>query len=108
MDQPRSNDLRGLKALVGILGVLIVLGTALVIGVVIQRIYAKPAAASMSVPLPGSPVSAPFVLPVGSRVAGIAAAGAELAVWVTGPAGDQIWLLDPRSGAHFVTMTAPK
>ncbi len=96
--------MRGLKALVGILGVLIVLGTALVIGVVIQRIYARPAAASISAPAPGGKL----VLPAGSHVAGIAAAGGELAVWVSGPEGDQIWLLDPRTGAGFVTMTAPK
>jgi hypothetical protein len=106
MDQPRSNDLRGLKALVGILGVLIVLGTALVIGVVIQRIYAKPEAASISL-APGLPTGA-LVLPAGSRVSGIAATGEELAVWVTGPDGDQIWLVDPRTGARFVAMTAAK
>ena len=44
-DQPRQ-DLRGLKALVGIMGVLIVLGTALVIGVVIHRLYARNGVAS--------------------------------------------------------------
>ncbi len=106
MDQPRS--LWGLKALVGILGVLIVLGTALVIGVVIQRIYARPAAPSMSAAAWTPPPADPLVLPAGSRVSGIAAAGDDLAVWVSGPAGDQIWLVDPRTGARFVTMTAPK
>jgi len=95
-----------LKALVGILGVLIVLGTALVIGVVIQRIYAKPEAASMSAPVPGGQAG-PWVLQAGSHVSGIAAAGGELAVWVSGPAGDQIWLLDPRTGGRTVAITAP-
>jgi len=80
----------------------------LVIGVVIQRIYAKPAVASMSEPVPGAPSGAPLTLPAGSHVSGIAAAGDELAVWVSGPGGDQIWLLDPRTGARFVAMTAPK
>jgi hypothetical protein len=105
MDQPRTENLRGLKVLVGILGVLIVLGTALVIGVVIQRIYAKPEAASMSTPVPGG---GPLVLAGRAHVSGIAAVGDEVAVWVSGPEGDQIWLLDPRTGRHFVAMTAPK
>ncbi len=74
---------------------------------VIQRIYAKPAAASMSEPVPGVASGAPLVLPVGAHVSGIAAAGEDLAVWVTGPAGDQIWLVDPRTGARLA-MTAPK
>ncbi len=98
----------GLKALVGILGVLIVLGTALVIGVVIQRIYAKPAAASISEAPWTPPKTDPLMLPPGSRISGIASAGGDLAVWVTGPAADQIWLVDPRTGARFVTMTASK
>ncbi len=100
--------MRGLKALVGILGVLILLGTALVIGVVIQRIYAKPGAASMSAPPPGAPAGGALVLPKGTHISGIAAAGGELAVWVSGPDGDQIWLVDPRTSARFVTVAAPK
>jgi hypothetical protein len=108
MDQPRSSDLRGLKALVGILSALIVLGTALVIGVVIQRLYAKPETASMTEPGPAAPVHGPLALPAGLRIAGIASAGGEVAVWVSGPGVDQIWLVDPLTGAHFVAMTAPK
>jgi hypothetical protein len=100
--QPRRTaDLRGLKALVGILGVLVVLGTALVIGIVIHRIYGKPAAlapASGSVPgmLPGLPAS--NVLAHGERIEGIAGAGGEVALWVSGPGGDRVLLLDPGTG----------
>jgi hypothetical protein len=97
MDQPRSDNLRGLKALVGILGVLIVLGTALVIGVVIQRIYAKPAAPSMS------------TAPVGAeRIMGMAGAGGYVAVWESGPDGDKVVTIDPASGAVKTVLQVPK
>jgi hypothetical protein len=95
MDQPRS--LLGLKALVGILGVLIVLGTALVIGVVIQRIYAKPTATSMS----AAPAD-------GERVAGIAGAGGYVAVWESGPDGDRIVTIDPATGAMKTVLQLPR
>jgi len=85
-----------LKALVGILGVLIVLGTALVIGVVIQRIYARPAAPSIAAG-PGS-----------ERVAGIAGAGGYVAVWETGPDGDKIVTIDPANGSVKTVLQLPR
>jgi hypothetical protein len=91
-----------LKALVGVMGVLIILGTALVIGVIIQRIYAKPAAPSM--PIAGAPVK----LAPGEHVAGIAGAGGAIAVWVTGPAGDRILLIDPATGGLSVVLAPVK
>ncbi len=103
-DQPP--ELRGLKALVVILGTLIVLGTALVVGVVIQRIYAKPAVPSMMA-MPGR--AAPTtVLPAGDHVAGIAAAGSAVAVWVTGPDGDEVLLVDSGSGAARVAVAGQR
>ena len=42
-------DLRGLKTLVAVLGVLVVLGTVLVIGVIIHRLYSRPLAASTAI-----------------------------------------------------------
>jgi hypothetical protein len=84
------------------MGVLIVLGTALVIGVVIKRIYAKPAAPSMSAMAPGvlpGAVAASAVLPAEAHIAGIAGAGGAIAVWVSGPGGDEVLLIDPASGA---------
>jgi hypothetical protein len=51
---------------------------------------------------------APAVLGKGEHVAGMAAAGADVAVWVSGPAGDRVLLLDPRTGAVTVALTAPK
>jgi len=81
---------------VGILGVLIVLGTALVIGVVIQRIYARPAAPSMS------------AAPAGERIAGIAAAGGYVAVWETGPDGDRVLSVDLATGAVKTVLQLPR
>jgi hypothetical protein len=86
-----------LKALVGILGVLIVLGTALVIGVVIQRIYAKPAAPSMSEAPAG-----------GERIMGMAGAGGYVAVWESGPDGDRVVTIDPATGAVKTLLQMPK
>ncbi len=73
------------------------LGTALVIGVVIQRIYAKPAAASMS----AAPAD-------GERVAGIAGAGGYVAVWESGPDGDRIVTIDPATGAMKTVLQLPR
>jgi hypothetical protein len=104
--QARS-DLRGLKALVGIMGVLIVLGTAVVIGVVIKRIYAKPAAPSTVAALPMAPMQAETLAP-GEHVAGIAGAGGNVAVWVTGPSGDRVLLLNPQTGGFTTVLRAQK
>ena len=42
----------------------------------------------------------------GEHIAGIASAGAGLAVWVNGPKGDRLLLLDPASGT-LRTLLAP-
>ncbi len=105
-DQPRQ-DLRALKALVGVMGVLIVLGTALVIGVVIHRLYARNGVASnvavATVPVP-SAVTGSVRLGQGDKIAGIAGAGGDVAVWVNGPAGDRLLLIDPASGQARVVL----
>jgi len=92
--------LRALKALVAGLGVLILLGTALVAGVIIHRIYARvsPPASMPAGPAVPGPGVAPVKLAPGEHVAGIAAAGGALGVWVSGPQGDRVLLIDPASG----------
>lgn len=95
-DQPRQ-DLRGLKALVGVLGVLIILGTALVIGVVIHRLYARTPAPASMVPVSAGAMNAKTLTP-GEKIIGIAGAGGDLAVWVSGPQGDHVLLIDPATG----------
>ncbi len=104
--QGQTQDLRGLKALVVGMGLLIVLGTALVIGVVIHRLYARNSAPSMAPAAAAPRPSGVLNLPAGSRITGVAASGGDFAVSVSGPAGDQLWLLDPQSGARRLAITA--
>lgn len=107
----KDTDLRGLKLLVGFLGVLIVLGTAVVVGVVIKRIYAKPEAASISSPvIPGVTAAAvpAAVLAPGEHIAGIAGAGGVFAVWVSGPQGERLLLLNPQTGAVGTVLAGAK
>ncbi len=85
-----------------VLGALIVLGTAVVIGVVIKRIYDRPATASMAVVVPAG------ALPAGDHIAGVAGAGGVFAVWVTGSGGDRVYLLDPQTGALRLAVGPPK
>jgi hypothetical protein len=99
-DQPQN--LRSLKATVGIMGVLIVIGTTVVVGTIIHRLYAR---VSAPPPMVAAPLAAPAAeagvaaqLPPGEHIAGIAAAGADVAVWVSGPSGGRLLLLNPASG----------
>jgi len=114
VSQSRPDQLKGLKALVAFLGILVVLGTAVVAGVIIRRLYAPAAPASnvAAATLPPQPGTAPptttTTLPTGSRILGLAAAGGSLAIWVTSPAGSQdIYLLDPATNALHLAIHAP-
>lgn len=87
------------------MGVLIVLGTAVVVGTIIHRLYARvsapPPLAAAPLALPAAPAEAAMEgvrLQPGEHIAGIAGAGADVAVWVTGPAGARLLLLDPARG----------
>ncbi|MDE8345336.1 MAG: hypothetical protein POH28_04050 [Acidocella sp.] len=106
IDQPRQ-DLRGLKALVGILGVLIILGTALVISVVIHRLYARNIAPSSIMPASHGTITAKNLAP-GEKILGIAGAGTDLAIWVGNTQGSQILLVNPANGQMTtIVSTAP-
>ncbi len=101
-----QGDLRALKALVVVLGVLIILGTMLVVGVIIHRLYARNPAPSMPAAalVPGPAARA--ALAPGEHIAGIASAGGDVAVWVSGPGGDRVLLLDPTTGQLSVALAA--
>ncbi len=112
-DQPRES-LAALKAAVAVMGLLIVLGTALVVGVIIHRVYARNTAAA-SMPAVSPPVvvgalpaggrsAGPFGLAPGEHIAGMASAGADLAVWVSGPSGERVLLIDPASGQVSIAL----
>lgn len=100
-----TQSLRGLKALVIVLGILVVAGTALVIGVVIKRMMVStggPAQQTSATPVAATPSGQPFtaVLPggAGNRVAGVAAANGMIAIWVANDAGGKVVFIDPRTG----------
>lgn len=93
------------------LGVLIVLGTALVVGVIIKRIYD---AGSAPAEVAGAKAEAPAAdlrIPAaaGAAIGGIAAADGRLAVWVKDGGGGKVVLIDPRTGRLAGTVTlAPR
>jgi hypothetical protein len=98
-------DLRALKTLVAGLGILIILGTALVIGVIIHRIYAKPAAPSNLIP-PSPSLST--TLPAGFHIESIAPAGQDLAILASSPDGERVYLLDPATGSLTQAVAAAR
>ncbi|MCK8787497.1 DUF6476 family protein [Roseomonas sp. NAR14] len=84
-------SLRALKWLVGVMGVLIVVGTVALVAVIVQRLG--------SARLPVAEGMAPLSLrqPEGTRIAGMAASGERLAIWVVRPDGERVLLVDPRN-----------
>ncbi len=102
------------------MGVLIIIGTTVVVGTIIHRLYARfaapstaPAPAVAGVPAPGAisaaavPPEATAQLAPGEHISGIAPAGAELAVWVSGAKGDRLLLLDPVTGQARIVLSSP-
>ncbi len=92
------------------MGVLIVLGTAVVVGTVVHRLYAKrlvPSMPAMAPAVQGGGAANAGLAP-GEHIAGIASAGGDVAIWVTGPRGDRLLLLDPASGGVSEVLGAPK
>ena len=84
--------MRGLKALVIVMGVLILAGTAVVIATIARRVSQSGS--------PAGPVAATLRLPPGCRVAEMTPIGDRLALRLDGD-GDcrQILLVDPGTGA---------
>ncbi len=97
------------------MGVLIIIGTAVVIGTIIHRMYARnsappPMAAPLAAPAAPAmlyaapPSGQPVQLQPGEHIAGIAPAGADVAIWVNGPAGDRLLLLNPATGQVSIAL----
>ncbi|AWK89063.1 hypothetical protein [Azospirillum thermophilum] len=100
-----------LKALVVIMGVLIIAGFA-VIGVELYKRMNDPARGT---PEPDRPVAGKAVedvvldVPAGSRIGEIVVTGNRVLFKVTLPQGpDRLYVVDPRSGAVTATITAGK
>ncbi|WP_369413555.1 DUF6476 family protein [Caldovatus aquaticus] len=82
-------SVRALKWLVAVMGVLILAGTVTLVAVIVQRLGGGGAAVT----------TAGLGQPAGTRIAGLAAAGDHLAIWVERPDGQGLVVLfDPRRG----------
>jgi hypothetical protein len=111
----QKDSLRGLKALVIGMGVLIVLGTALVIGLVIKRFYdaggggGEAAGRGVHRVSPPAPLAIRIPSPRGAAIGGMTSLDGRLAIWVKDDAGGRIVMIDPRSGtvSGTVTLSAP-
>lgn len=83
MDFGRWLQMGALKALVVGMGVLIVAGTVTLVVLLIQRAGGGAGRADVAA-----------LLPAGNRIMGIAGVEGRLAVWVEGPEGSRVLLLD--------------
>ena len=91
-----GGEMRGLKIAVGVMGVLIVLGTiGLGVGVMRRTNSPTPPVAAALPPV----VTAVLQEPDGTQIAGIAALVDRLAVQLKGGGVDRVVLVDPRTGA---------
>ncbi len=79
-----------MKALVIGMGVLIVAGTVALVVLIIQRSGQG-----------GRGPGVALELPAGNRIMGIAGMERRLAVWVEGPEGQRVLLLDPETGRRL-------
>ncbi|HKM64681.1 MAG TPA: DUF6476 family protein [Acidisphaera sp.] len=81
--------MRALKAAVIVMGVLIVVGTAALLVLIVQKLNSTGTAVAR----------APTVLdePAGTRIAGVAASGDRLAVQLQGGGADRVVVIDLRS-----------
>ncbi len=79
--------MRGLMALVIGMGVLIVLGVAVLAITIVRRLA-----------VPGAQATQMLEEPAGTRMQSVTAAGDRLAVLLTGGGPDRVVLIDPRTG----------
>ena len=91
--------MRALKILVIVMGVLIVVGFAVLAGELVRRAFLSPAE-------PDAPLAAGVTLPPGGSIAGITAVGGRLAVAVSLPdGGGFVYLLNPSTGVVLGEIT---
>ena len=82
--------MRVLKVLTVVMGVMILVGTAVLVAVIIRRAGGATTASA--------PVALVLDEPAGTRIASIATAGDRLALRLLGGGADRVVLVDPRSG----------
>ncbi len=82
--------MRVLTALTVAMGVLILVGTTVLVVTIVKRAGAPPVGAAMSIILQE---------PAGTRIVGMVAVADQLALELQGGGPDRVVLVDPRSGA---------
>jgi hypothetical protein len=88
-----GDGVAALKALVIVMGVLIVAGTVTLVVLIVQKVGGA---------APGAAAMVALGEPEGARIGGIAATDRSLAVWVVRPDGaDRVILLDAASGRRI-------
>lgn len=83
-----DKGMQALKVVTIAMGVLILVGTAVLVAVIAHR----------SSPVSAGPVALTLDEPAGTHIAGIAATQDRLAVTLQGGGADRVVLVDPRSG----------
>ncbi|AWU97273.1 hypothetical protein [Azospirillum ramasamyi] len=97
-----------LKALVVIMGVMIIAGSTF-LGVEVYKRMSDPNRTSLTAnaPAPAQAVDVTLDVPAGSRIGEVLAVGNRVLFKVTLPEGaDRLYLMDPRNGAVTATITA--
>ncbi len=87
--------MRLVKVLAVVMGVMIVIGTTVVVVTIIKRATSGPPAANIAVVLEE---------PAGTSIRGIAAVSDRLAVLMQGAGPDRVVLIDPRTGLRTGTI----
>lgn len=98
------------------MAVLIIIGTTVVVGTVAYRLYDRfnktptPPTDIATISAPNAEFSltntaSPLKLPSNEHIAAIAAAGADLAVLITSPKGEEVMVINPASGSVRTILT---
>ena len=98
MAREASGGMRALKIATVAMGVLIVLGTTVILITIVKRTMSGPAA-SGSRAVSEKPFATTLDEPPGTGIAGIASVRDRLAIQLHGGGADRVVLLDPDSGA---------
>ena len=93
LDATASGGMRAVKIATIAMGVLIVLGTTIILVTIVRRSITGPTGA------PEKPFAASIDEPAGTSIAGIAAVRDRLAVQLHGGGTDRVLLIDPVTGA---------
>lgn len=103
-----EGGMRTLKAATIIMGILILVGTAVLVAVIIKRSTSPETAAGPQnaglVPSGSAPYALAVQAPPGGRISGVSAVGSLLAISISGPQ-DEVVVVDPATGRTVGSIT---